>query len=164
MKKLFLIFVFLLISCSTPEKKIIESFKSQRMARHTNIKIKGAEIYDTIYIRQIDKILPDIQNKVDLYEKRINNMNNYRDSVFRLGYPRPKRDSLMRKEFDRRQYYDREQEHQFHRLMIYNNLDKQIDDSICGYYARIITSRDTLNFVVAPLTFMIICPAFMFEE
>jgi len=37
------------------------------------------------------------------------------------------------------------------------------NDTICGYYAKIVTKNDTLLFIVTP-NFEILCPVFMYEE
>jgi len=167
MKKLFsilLLFLIILISCDTPEKKVIKSFNEQRFSRDRGFKIEKAQIYDTLYVNQVIEKTPIIIDKVQSLENRIKRMDNFRDSVIKLNYPRPITDSLLRKGFDRKRFLDREIGHYRYIEDFYNNLYYDYNDTIAAYYARIITERDTFEFVVMARTYRILCPVFMIEE
>lgn len=165
MKKLFLILFIFLVSCTnTPEKKIIESFNNQRFTHNKNYRVQKVEIYDTVYIDQIINTLPTINDQMDIFQKKMERMNSYRDSILELNYSKYKRDSLLKIGRELEEYYDRELEHIIRREMTYVNMNQQIDNDICGYYARVITPSKTFNFIVTPITYKIICPVFIFED
>jgi hypothetical protein len=56
--------------------------------------------------------------------------------------------------------YEREFDHLMREQFNYANLGKQIDDTIYGYKAKIITNKRSFDFLIAPLTFTIISPIF----
>jgi hypothetical protein len=154
-----------MISCNnTPEKKIAQSFYKQRFIKDKDFKVEKVEIYDTICINQIIDALPIFEKRIDIFQKNLIKMNSYRDSILKFNYPKLEKDSLLRIGRDRQEYYDRELEHLIHREMIYLNMNEQLDDSICGYYVKIITPKGTFDFIVSPLTYRIICPAFAIQE
>jgi hypothetical protein len=167
MKNLFFIFLlfFILTSCNTtPENKIAKSFSNEKIINHKVIKIKSIEIYDTIYMNEVIDELSQIQNKVELYEKNIKIMRGYRDSVNTLDYPDSIRHSLIEKNFKHKRLYERELNYLFFSQTFHHELyTTPIKDSICGYYTRIITNKDTFNFVIT-YDFSLLCPTFMFEK
>jgi len=140
-KVLFILFLFL-ISCSSPEEKIIQSFNIQRAPHQREFKAKSAEIYDTIFADQVF-------DKLDILNENINRL----------------QDSLKNKKIRYSEFYQRELDHLLHQEQIYTSISSQIDKNISGFYVKIITNKDdTLNFLVYPLTYRIICPVFLIDN
>jgi len=160
-KLLFILFVFL-ISCSTPEQKIIESFKEGRMSRY-NKEIKSAEIYDTIYTLDALDSLPYFDAKYKKIQKNIASMDSYRDSIVKLKYPDSTRHRLLREGFEKREALERAADHVSRQLGHYYSF-YNTRDSICGYFAKIYTSADTFDVVVLAKSYYIICPTFVFKN
>ena len=168
MKKLLLIFILILsvLSCKTPEEKIVDSFNENRSSRRRSrtLEIKGAEIYDTLYYHDLAKMYAQNENDKPYFEKKLREMNHYRDSVIALKLDKPQRDSLMHIGFEQRERYDRKITHLGHQEnYMYLLLRTTPKDSIYAYYAYIVTNRDTLKFIVDH-KFNIICPVFMYED
>lgn len=143
MKKLLtlVLFCFILISCeSTPEKKILHSFNF----RHKEMKAKDIKIYDTLYAKEIDINVSIINNKIQILEKQLKSKNIANDSLFII-----------------KKYIEKDLERLYFQQLMNDNLIS--NDSICAYYARITTNKDTFNFVIEPFTYRIVCPVFMIE-
>jgi len=167
MKRLFsilLLFLIILVSCDKPEKKVIRSFNEQRFSRDRGFKIEKSQIYDTLYVNDVIKKVPLIEDKVQSLENNIKRMDNFRDSIFKLDSPPYKKDSLLKRGFDHKRFLDREIDHYRYIEDFYNNLYYDYNDTIAAYYSRIITKRDTFEFVVMARTYRIICPVSMIEE
>ena len=168
MKKLTIIFFFLLtlLSCSTPEEKILDSFNEHRMARRrsTTLEVKEVKIYDTLFYSDLVKAWDNIEKNKPILEKRLKNMDNYRDSIRLSNNDRSKLDSLMRAGGKKRERYDRQLDHLNRQFGYVDMLFRDSgNDTICGYYAKIVTKNDTLLFIVTR-KFSILCPVFMYEE
>jgi len=166
MKKIIVVLIsfLFLISCSSPERKIKESFNFQRPNRHRAFKVESVKIYDTIYSKTVFENQDIFRKQNEDLLNKLKHLDQYRDSVFKLHYPRSKQDSLIRIGFDLRRHYDMELDRLSIREMNNNTLYTQIDDTIAGYYARIITQRDTFDVIVSSLTFHVVCPVFMYEN
>lgn len=162
MKNLIFILFLFLISCSTPEQKIIDSFKEGRMHRY-NKEIKSAEIYDTIYTKDAFDSLDYFDEKVKYLNEKVRKMDNYRDSIVKMNYPDSLRHRLIREGFQRRESYERDAEHVRHQIYYYYTF-YQFRDSICGYFAKIYTEADTFDVVVDAKYYGIIAPTFMFKN
>jgi hypothetical protein len=163
MKKIFSILflcIILIISCSSPEKKIKQSFTHQRYSKFKEIEIQKIEIYDTVYFTDIVNTLNFLDNKSEIINKKIDELDLYRDSIRKNKISNFNKDSLFRELEKRENFYNREIDHLFREEMNYANLGKQIDDSIYAYKVMIKTDKRTFNFLVSPLTFTIISPTF----
>lgn len=145
MKKIFFIICLFLISCGTPERKIIDSFDFQRKSITRNVRAQIAEVYDTLYYSEIYKKLKIIQGKIDELETNIEKINYDKDGD---------KDNVIN--------YERELDYLIHQELIMQRIIFESIDSICGYYTKITTNKDILNFVVSP-EFKIICPVFILE-
>lgn len=160
MKWLITILSLILLSCSSsPEQKIIQSFKDDR-PHHRKFEINGAMIYDTIYSINILDSLEFFETKARLIQGQIDGLRGFRDSIVKLNYPDSIRKSILQKRFDLDRELQRDLRHvssqQMNRYMFYN-----MSDSICGYLVKIYTPRDTFDFVVTS-KYTIVCPTFMF--
>lgn len=155
-----LILSLFLFSCNSPERKIKNSFKFQR----GKFKIEDVRIYDTIYLKNVDENMEFIYERTKYLKKSVKMANEYRDSILQLQYPKPKQDSLLGTGYQWRRHRQRELDHLFFRQAFTESLYSETNDTIAGYRARIITRYDTLEFIVSPLTFQIVCPVFMYEK
>lgn len=141
MKTSILILVIIsLISCTSPEKKIKDSFSFLREKRK-ELKIKSVEIYDTIYTKTVYDNMDTLQKKIAHLESHMR-----------------KRDSIFRKE-----KYDRELDILYFKQGLFYSLYSDMKDTIGGYCARIITPKDTFDIVVTP-EFQFIGPAFLYNN
>ena len=168
MKKLTIIFFFLLtlLSCSTPEEKILDSFNEHRMARRrsTTLEVKEVKIYDTLFYNDLIKTWDNMEKNKPILEKRLKNMNNYRDSIRSSNPDRSKFDSLIHAGRKKLERYDRQLDHLNRQVGYVDMLIRDSgNDTISGYYAKIVTKNDTLFFIVTR-KFSILCPVFMYEE
>jgi len=168
MKKLTIILFFLLtlLSCSTPEEKILDSFNEHRMARRrsTTLEVKEVKIYDTLFYTDLVKAWDNIEKNKPILENKLKRMEHYRDSVLSSKPDRSKLDSLMHADRIKRERYDRQLDHLNRQFGYVDMLVRDAgNDTICGYYAKIVTKNDTLLFIVTP-NFEILCPVFMYEE
>jgi len=158
-KKLFIILSLILFSCSSPEQKIIQSFKNDR-PHHSRIKITGASIYDTLYLNDVLDSISFYENKTRYIRQQLDGVNSFRDSVIKLNYSDSTRRLIFRKYFDNIRRLERELDRTSHKQMIrysfYNT-----HDSICGYLVKIYAERDTFDFVVMS-NYNILCPTFVF--
>ena len=166
MKKIFILLFVFLISCNnnTPEKWIIYSFNHNQFS-NKEIKAKSAEIYDTIFIDEVNKNFNIFKNKINNLDKKIRKIDFYKDSIFNLHYPKLKQDSLIKIGYNRIRLYEREIDHLRHRYNYNRMISSQVDNNICGYYVKIITNKkDTFDLIVSPLTYTIIGSTFMYKE
>ncbi len=124
-----------------PERKIIDSFDFQRKSITHNIKAHTSEIYDTLYYYEVYEKLQILQGRIDELETNIQKTDYNKDSVIR---------------------YERELEYLIHQELFIQRIMFECNDTICAYYTKITTNKDTLNFVVSP-EFRIICPVFILE-
>jgi hypothetical protein len=145
MKNLLYILLFFLVSCSTPESKILDSFNEGRPYRRVKheIEVKSVSIYDTIYAKENYKYWEEVQAKLLNIQKGFRENKNT-PNYYRHGRQEDDYGSLLRR--------------QGNMYLLYRDV---VNDSICGYYARIITSRDTFNFVVTT-KYNILCPVFVY--
>lgn len=160
MKKIILILFALVISCTSPERKIKNSYDFQR----GNVKVNEVIIYDTLYV---DKLIDDLnffQGRIKILEKSLKQQEIYRDSIIQLQYTKIKQDSLLRIGFEKRRRYNKELDYISFKENIIESIFSQMNDTIAGYYARVITKYDTIGFIVNPNTFRIIIPVSMYEK
>lgn len=141
MKNLLIILLLFLVSCSTPESKILNSFNEGRDARHIKheFEVKSVAIYDTIYTKDLENSLQKVETQIRNIEKLPKKVEKYKPRHF------DDYGDLLRKQGDM--------------YMLYREI---VNDSICGYYARIITNRDTFDFVITT-KFKILTPVFMYQ-
>jgi hypothetical protein len=160
--KIFFIFSLVLFSCSTPEQRIVQSFKQGKLFRY-NREIRSAEIYDTIYTKSVLDSLPIFEERLDKFYRISKSMSNVRDSISELHFSKTKIDSLIRKSFERIKRVETEADHLAHQknqyYIFYNT-----SDTICGYYAKIYTKNDTFDVVVDAKRYSVICPTFIFKN
>lgn len=159
MKIITLILLLLVISCSSPEKKIKDSFKFQR----GRFKIESVQIYDTIYSETISENVEYFHKRKVFLEKSIRRADEYRDSILKLEYPKSKRDSLIRIGARWRRERQKDLETTTFKSTFTDILNSKMNDTIAGYYVKIITRYDTLNFITDP-TFQIVCLVSMYEK
>lgn len=159
------LFFLLLVSCTTPEQKIENSFNEQRFARRNSHVVQNVIIYDTIYFKDIIDSLNTIESKLQDFDKIfiVRNTDNIRDSLRKTNHLPRVRDSLLRKSINNIQSNERAYQHLRH-MATYRYALMRIPaiDSISGYYVKMITNRDTLNFIVTN-KFDILCPVFMYQ-
>jgi len=155
-----LILSLFLFSCNSPERKIKNSFQYQR----GKFKITEVKIYDTIYLKDITENTEFFNRRIRYLERSIKMANEYRDSVLQFQYPKSKQDSLL----STGRLWKRQRQKELDRLLIResltNYLYSEINDTIAGYYARIVTRYNTFEFVVSPITYQIVCPVSMYEN
>jgi hypothetical protein len=140
-KWIIILFLFL-VACGTPESKILNSFNEGRITRHIKggFEIKSVAIYDTIYTKDVDNSLQKVQTQLLNIEKlprKVEKFNNKHYDDY---------GDLLRRQGDM--------------YLLYQDI---INDSICGYYARIITNKDTFDFVVTT-KYKILCPVFVYND
>jgi hypothetical protein len=164
LSKILIVFLLTLLSCSSPEQKIVRSFNDQAFLQSSKIKVKNVEIYDTVYFNDVSEKVYNIQSEINKLEMDILRMNNFRDSVLELDFSKITHDSLMKKGFHRKMVYDRKLDFAIRREGYYYSLYNIPVDSISAYYAKIITDKDTFNIVVTANTYEVLCPVFIFEH
>lgn len=162
LSKIFFIFSLVLFSCSTPEQKIIDSFKTGRIHKY-NREIKYAEIYDTIHTQNIQDSIPIFEKRIAKFDVDMKKIDMYRDSIVNLKLPDSTKYFLIRNALDKKRRLDIQSDHLIHQKNQYYAFYNTYD-SICGYYAKIYTKKDTFDFVVMVKTYNIICPTFMFTN
>lgn len=149
-----------MFSCHNTEKKIAHSFNTQPFIRE-KIQSEQIQIYDTIYLVDVEAIISDIENMLKNMP-RSSSRGNYRDSIVRNTPNRQTVDSLIRREIDRANRFERD----FSRLQRQRNNFYQlqfVNSEIVGFKIRIMFETDTLNFVIKADDFNIMGPAFVFE-
>lgn len=141
MKNLLIILLFFLVSCGTPQSKIRDSFNEGRIIRHIKgeFEIKSVAIYDTIYIKDVNNSLQKVKTQLMNIEKVPRKIDIYKDKHY------DDYSELLRRQGDM--------------YLLYRDI---VNDSICGYYAKIITNKDTFNFVVTT-KYKILTPVFIFN-
>lgn len=167
MKSLIILLVsfLFLISCNNSyEQKIVYSFNHEPFRHHKKVKAKSAIIYDTIFQSEVIHNFEVFQKNIDSLDKEMKKMDSYRDSILRLHYSKPLQDSLMKIGFSRIMLLDQEMNHLIRRNSYNYKISSQIDDTINGYYAYVVTNKDTFDVIVTPLTFTIVGPSFMFKK
>lgn len=159
MKISILILFAFLISCNSPEKKIKDSLFFQRGTRG-NARV---EIYDTLYSDMINENMEFFERRTKFLRNSIKMADEYRDSIVLLQYPKPKQDSLLRIGFKWRRERQKDLDNLTFKQSFNDYLYHEMNDTIAGYYARIITKQDTMDFIVNP-SFQIVCPKYMYEN
>lgn len=164
MKTLLLILAIIFLnSCTSPEKKIKQSFNFFREGKRKESKVINVQIYDTIYAKAVYNDMDSLTNKIQKLEDSLKKMDLYRDSILCLNLDTILRDSLIRIGFEKKRKYNREfNVVSFEQGLTYA-LYSNIKDTIAGYYAEIITPMDTLNIVVGS-SFNFIFPVPSFEK
>jgi hypothetical protein len=165
MKKLFIILTVLfgfLVSCGSPEQKIIRSIQQDRIGKH--IEIKSVEIYDTLSIFEVQFMFPILQNNLAEFEEQFHKFDNIRDSIHAFHNSKSIYDSVLNKEFLKRDKIDHEIDHINRMISIYYSLyNSPTKNNDAAYFVKIVTDRDTLDLVVSTDTYKVICPTFMFN-
>lgn len=160
MKIVTIILLLLVFSCSSPERKIKQSFNAQR----GKIKIENVKIYDTIYAETLSERMEFFDTRIKFLERSVKMSNEYRDSIRGLQYPKPIEDSLLRIGYRWRRERQNELNALSFKQTFSESLYSEMDDTIVGYYAKIITRYDTIDFIVSPITFQLVCPVYMYEN
>ncbi len=155
---LFILSLVFLTSCTTPEKRIKKSFNLFREDKITNI-----EVYDTVSKNDIYESIDTFHTKIKSMENSIKRIEIYNDSIIDLNLNKSELDSFIKLKIDQKSKYKRELDIMSFKQGIVYNLYSDMNDTIAGYYARIITPIDTFNIIVNP-RFEFVCPVFMYEN
>jgi len=139
--KILIMLSMILYSCNTPERKIIDSFDFQRKSITHNVRAESAEVYDTLYYSEVYEKLQILQGRIDELETNIQKIDCNKDSIIE---------------------YKRDLDYLIHQELFIQRIMFECNDTICGYYTKIVTNKNVLNFVVSP-EFRIICPVFILE-
>ena len=159
MNKLIFIILLFVVSCDSTEKKIKDSLFFQRGVRRN----ATVEIYDTLYSKTAIENLEFFENRSRFLINSIKMANEYRDSILLLQYPKTKQDSLLKIGFLWKINRQRELNNIYFKQKFAEDIYHEMNDTIAGYYVKIITKDYTDNFIVNP-KFQIICPVYMYEN